>query len=250
MSHPLFNDIEKQYAAEMETVFIDLTKKIDGLRQTAIKKYPDIPRGPDELDSGTISIPEAKLLYLLVRYFKPKVIFEIGTWIGTSSMIMAEAMKKNNNDGHIYTCDANTFFAVDDLYQDVITTINAYSDVALDSIPTDTKVDFVFADGELTFATIKKLKPLLHKDAIVSTHDFTLPAEKGVLNLIRMQLASFFSYSYILPQDMDNQTYNSGAFGMLTKKPKVAIQSLLVRSLLTTKYGFTLLFTKFNNKLR
>jgi len=249
MSHPLFNDIEKQYAAEMETVFIDLTKKIDGLRQTAIKKYPDIPRGPDELDSGTISIPDAKLLYLLVRYFKPKVIFEIGTWIGTSSMIMAEAMKKNNNDGHIYTCDANTFFAVDDLYQDVITTINAYSDVALDSIPTDTKVDFVFADGELTFATIKKLKPLLHKDAIVSTHDFTLPAEKGVLNLIRMQLASFFSYSYILPQDIDNQTYNSGAFGILIQTDNLNQQTTVTRVILTIKYGMILLKGKVIRKL-
>ena len=249
MSHPLFTDIEKQYAAEMETVFIDLTKKIDDLRQTAIEKYPDIPRGPDELDSGTISVPDAKLLYLLVRYFKPKVIFEIGTWIGTSSMIMAEAMKKNNNDGHIYTCDANTFFAVDDLYQDVITTINAYSDVALDSIPTDTKVDFVFADGELTFATIKKLKPLLHKDAIVSTHDFTLPAEKGVLNLIRMQLASFFSYSYILPQDIDNQTYNSGAFGILIQTDNLNQQTTVTRVILTIKYGMILLKGKVIRKL-
>jgi len=249
MSHPLFTDIEKQYAAEMETVFIDLTKKIDDLRQTAIEKYPDIPRGPDELDSGTISVPDAKLLYLLVRYFKPKVIFEIGTWIGTSSMVMAEAMKKNNNDGHIYTCDANTFFAVDYLYQDVITTINAYSDVALDSIPTDTKVDFVFADGELTFATIKKLKPLLHKDAIVSTHDFTLPAEKGVLNLIRMQLASFFSYSYILPQDIDNQTYNSGAFGILIQTDNLNQQTTVTRVILTIKYGMILLKGKVIRKL-
>lgn len=248
MSHPLFTDIEKQYAAEMETVFIDLTKKIDDLRQTAIEKYPGIPRGPDELDSGTISVPDAKLLYLLVRYFKPKVIFEIGTWIGTSSMIMAEAMKKNNNDGHIYTCDANTFFAVDYLYQDVITTINAYSDVALDSIPTDTKVDFVFADGELTFATIKKLKPILHKDAIVSTHDFTLPAQKGVLNLLRMQLASFFSYSYILPQNIDNQSYNSGALGMLTKNSSLMKQSLLSRGIMTVKFTTILLTTKILKK--
>jgi len=248
MSHPLFTDIEKQYAAEMETVFIDLTKKIDDLRQTAIEKYPDIPRGPDELDSGTISVPDAKLLYLLVRYFKPKVIFEIGTWIGTSSMVMAEAMKKNNNDGHIYTCDANTFFAVDYLYQDVITTINAYSDVALDSIPTDTKVDFVFADGELTFATIKKLKPILHKDAIVSTHDFTLPAQKGVLNLLRMQLASFFSYSYILPQNIDNQSYNSGALGMLTKNSSLMKQSLLSRGIMTVKFTTILLTTKILKK--
>jgi len=248
MSHPLFTDIEKQYAAEMETVFIDLTKKIDDLRQTAIEKYPGIPRGPDELDSGTISVPDAKLLYLLVRYFKPKVIFEIGTWIGTSSMVMAEAMKKNNNDGHIYTCDANTFFAVDYLYQDVITTINAYSDVALDSIPTDTKVDFVFADGELTFATIKKLKPILHKDAIVSTHDFTLPAQKGVLNLLRMQLASFFSYSYILPQNIDNQSYNSGALGMLTKNSSLMKQSLLSRGIMTVKFTTILLTTKILKK--
>ena len=248
MSHPLFTDIEKQYAAEMETVFIDLTKKIDDLRQTAIEKYPGIPRGPDELDSGTISVPDAKLLYLLVRYFKPKVIFEIGTWIGTSSMVMAEAMKKNNNDGHIYTCDANTFFAVDYLYQDVITTIKAYSDVALDSIPTDTKVDFVFADGELTFATIKKLKPILHKDAIVSTHDFTLPAQKGVLNLLRMQLASFFSYSYILPQNIDNQSYNSGALGMLTKNSSLMKQSLLSRGIMTVKFTTILLTTKILKK--
>ena len=161
---------------------------------------------------------------------------------------MAEAMKKNNNDGHIYTCDTNTFFALDASYHDIITTINAYSDQAIEQLPPDTTVDFVFADGELTFVTIKKLKTLLHKDAIISTHDFTLPAEKGVLNLVRMQLASFFSYSYILPQDMDNQTYNSGAFGMLTQNPSVTNQSILKRVTMTCKFGLTLLSTKVYKK--
>jgi predicted O-methyltransferase YrrM len=248
MSHPLFADIEKQYVAEMETVFIDLAKKIDNLRLTAIEQYPDIPRGTDELDSGTISLPDAKLLYLLIRYFKPKVIFEIGTWIGTSSMVMAEAIKKNANGGHIYTCDSNNYYALDNSYQDTITTINAYSDQALTTLPIHTKIDFVFADGELTFSTIKQLKPKLTKNTIITTHDFTLPAEKGVLNFARMQITSFFSYGYILHHDIINK-YNSGVMALLIPVKVIPSQTFTKRLIFTLQISFVAFIVKISRKL-
>ncbi len=165
-----------KYNKELEKTVLGLKQKIDQLRTKAISIYPSIRSATDGKAAGTINMNDAEVLYFLVRSHKPKVIFEIGTWIGTSAMVMAEAMRENDNNGKIYTCDANSYYALDDSYSDIVFPINAYSDKALDNLPTDTKIDMVFADGELTFATIKKLKKYLNSNAIITTHDYTLPA--------------------------------------------------------------------------
>jgi predicted O-methyltransferase YrrM len=248
MINDLISKAENEYETELATTFKEIAKKFDLLRHEAVKIYPDIPRGKDDLDSGTISIYDARLLYILVRTLKPKVIFEIGTWIGTSAMMMAEAMRKNDNGGKIYTCDVNTFYSVDNSYADIITPINAFSDDALDQIPPDSKIDFVFTDGELTFKTIAKLKPKLSPEAVIATHDFVLPAEKGVLNFVRMQLLSLFGYTYFFPQEIKKDAYNSGVIGALYKKT-FSFTNLLQSFIFTIYFGTKALFVKLFRKL-
>lgn len=155
---------------------------------------------------GSTGLPDCLYLYLLIRHFKPKTIFEIGTWIGTSGMFMAEALKKNaegngegSRGGHIYTCDINNAYALSNEYDQFITRMNVMSDEALAELPHELKVDFMFADGELTPATIKELTKRVHTNTVLATHDFKLPGEKGVRNLVKLQRAFANRYKYVLP---------------------------------------------------
>jgi len=248
MINELITKAEAEYGAELETVFREIEEKFAQLRDKAVIMHPNIPQGDDGLDNGTISIYDARLLYVLVRALKPKVIFEIGTWIGTSAMMMAEAVRRNDNGGKIYTCDVNTFYSVDDSYDDIITPINAFSEDALDRIPSDFMIDFVFTDGELTFKTIAKLKPKLSPEAVITTHDFVLPAEKGVLNFVRMQLLSLFGYTYFFPQEIKKDAYNSGVVGALYKKT-FSFVNLLQSFIFTIYFGTKALFVKLFRKL-
>ncbi len=249
MINDLIRNTEETYGEELAKVLPTLEQKIQQLRNNAVAQHPTIPRGTDGFDNGSISIQDARLLYILVRNLKPKTIFEIGTWIGTSAMVMAEAMRMNNNGGHIYTCDANTYYALDATYDDIITPIHAYSDKALQELPKEAIIDFVFADGELTFPTIKVLKQKLANNATIATHDFTLPAEKGVLNLVRMQLASFCKYTYVLPNENTHTSYNSGALGLLTLSTQQKPVHVLVRWFLTLHLAFVLLIVKIFKKI-
>lgn len=215
MIHDLITKAEAEYGDKLPTMLKNLESKIDQLLRHAPQVHSTLPTGSNGLVANSISLEDARLLYLLVLTLKPKVIFEIGTWIGTSSMVMAEAMRASGSLGKIYTCDADNYYVVSDSYRDIITPIFAYSDTAITHLPPDTKIDFVFADGELTFSTIKSLKPKLAEGAIIATHDFELPAEKGVLNVVRMQLTSFCTYTYILPEENIHSQYNSGALAIL-----------------------------------
>ena len=52
-------------------------------------------------ESGAINQTDAEVLYDLVQKYKPKKIFEIGTWFGTSALVMAVAgAPPRAHDGH------------------------------------------------------------------------------------------------------------------------------------------------------
>ena len=236
--------VETDYQAEIEDILPHLLNKIDNLRAEAVKIHPGIRIANDGKAAGTINREDCRILYLLVRYYKPTIIFEIGTWIGTSAMVMAEAMRKNNNGGTIYTCDVNNYYALDETYSDVIKPINAFSDEALQHLPEETKIDFVFADGELTFKTIKKMKPMLHFESIIGTHDYIPPADKGVLNLIRVQLFCNFKYRLFAPKNKTPDKWKESLIGFLLIHKGTWIDNRFISFILTLYLGINALIFK------
>lgn len=222
----------------------DFETKIESLRELAIKKYPDIRRANDGKVAGNISETDARLLYNIVLYQRPKTIFEIGTWIGTSSMVMADALKVADlADAKIYTCDKNNYYCLSSEFDERIVRINQFSDEAIDLVPDDRKIDMVFADGELTVPTLKKLLPRLSDEVILVTHDYTLPGEKGVSNLIRIQMKCRGRFVYVLPSKEDKCITSIGL--LLPKTIAVKFEITSYRQVL--RYMYTIyLFCKTN----
>ncbi len=56
------------------------------------------------LSSGSIKKEEASFLYNLIIQEKPKIVLQVGTFLGFSTLIIAEALK-HNGAGKIYTID-------------------------------------------------------------------------------------------------------------------------------------------------
>jgi hypothetical protein len=197
MSQDLISKMYENFGSEVVELSSTLETKINDLRTRGVGLYPDIRIASDGKTAGTISTDDFAILHLLIRTFKPQAVFEVGTWLGTSAMVMADAMHMNGS-GHIYTCDQNSYYALDESYDEQITRLIGFSDVVVNQLPTDCKVDMIFADGELTFNTLKALAPHMSDNTIIVTHDYEDIAEKGVTNLIRSQVVEYGKYEMII----------------------------------------------------
>ena len=141
------------------------------------EKYSN-PNNIDE--SGSITEADVELLYELIKKFKPKTILEIGTWLGTSAMVMDLASEPGTT---IYTCDKH----------DVCTyeSFNVHKYIGMstgffDKMITDgVKADFVFLDGRLQ-GDEGKLLQCTTNSFIVFVHDYEKP-KKGWKNIRALQ---------------------------------------------------------------
>ena len=238
----LGNIISKRESGPTTVTPNDFSVSIESLREKAVSIYPDIRRADDNKAAGNISDVDAYILYTLVAHFKPNTVFEIGTWIGTSSMVMSQALQESGNlTGHIYTCDKNSYYSLGENYDTKITRINEYSDIALEGIEEEKSIDMVFADGELDYPTLKKMLPRLSKNAIIVTHDYTRPGEKGVRNLIRLQMSTRAKYAYVLPSSTDKIVSSIGILLpiSLAQDLKLNVSHRLTRYVYTIYLFFT-----------
>ena len=197
MSQDLISKMNTDFGNEVIELSTTLEKRIDDLRTRGVEIYPNIRIADDGKTAGTINVDDFAILHMLVRTFKPRVVFEVGTWLGTSAMVIADGMRMNGS-GHVYTCDQNSYYALDKAYDDIITRLVGFSDTVVKDIPDASKVDMIFADGELTFGTLKALGPYMKDKTIIVTHDYEGIAEKGVTNLIRSQVVKHGAYEMIL----------------------------------------------------
>lgn len=160
------------YRGKTQPGFSDL-KKPKNKHMT--EKYHN-PNNIDE--SGSITEEDAEVLYDLVRTHNPKVIIEVGTWFGTSAMVMDKA-----GDAKIYTCDRHKLYAYD---SDKVFYYNGWSTDFFDKLITDgVKADFVFLDGRLQGDEGKLLK-CTADEFVVFIHDYEKP-KKGWKNVRALQ---------------------------------------------------------------
>lgn len=133
-------------------------------------------------DNGTFEQGDAECWYQLIRYKKPKRIFEVGS--GNSTLMATEAIKKNSEDDTSYTCKHICIEPYERpwLEKNVQVLRNKVEDIELDFFSELEENDILFIDsshvirpeGDVLYECLEIL-PRLRIGVIVHFHDIFTP---------------------------------------------------------------------------
>jgi len=124
-------------------------------------------------ESGAINQRDAEVLYDLIREHKIKTVFEVGTWFGTSALIMAVA------GAQVWTCDVKDYYVAD---HSRIKYYQGKSSKILRQLK-GMKFDLVFMDGRFKNDDCRRISRMCK---IFVTHDYKSGA-KGIRNIREMK---------------------------------------------------------------
>lgn len=124
-------------------------------------------RAKADYNTGSITEDEAYLLASVAELIKARVVIEVGTFIGTSTM----ALGLGSAVEVVYTCDGSN----DCL--DATDTIRTYPKVSSVDMLQDlrrlgVKADLCFFDGVLRDLDVELLRGLIHADTVFAFHDY------------------------------------------------------------------------------
>ena len=130
---------------------------------------------------ATVSQSTAEMLWRLGRFFKPKVVAEVGTYIGRSARAIAHGMES----GEIFTCDSETNHPIAMTAENV--KLYRHNTTSTEMLSQMTKpVDFWFFDGRVQPDDIPHIQRLSSPDCVIALDDF-IGVEKGVANALMLQ---------------------------------------------------------------
>lgn len=146
--------------------------------------------------AGSINISAIKLLWALARYFRPRVIAEVGTFIGRSTLALGEGAGETLHALH--TCDYSfSEFSVPSEFQ---SSFGNAGKVVYHAKTSSTemfkamldghrgKVDCFFLDGRLAGEDLGLIRELRSPEAVFILDDFE-GVEKGVSNALMLRQA-------------------------------------------------------------
>ena len=175
------------------------------------REYDSFPRDKTSVphqyyvNNGAFDSVDGEILYCMIRHFKPKRIFEIGS--GNSTYLAAQAVLKNEGEGRRCELVACEPYPNDNLKQGFPGLAKLMSvkveDIPLTEFTGLDENDILFIDSSHVVAIGSDVKygfleimPRLKKGVVVHIHDIFLPAEypkKWVLNDYR-----FWTEQYLL----------------------------------------------------
>ena len=163
---------------------------------------PYILRNDEELvaqadyKTGSLGDEDCAELRGIVRHFKPKVIAEVGTYIGRSTRAMADGM----SGGVIYTCDASNDIKLPDLYGGAVEQFPKQTSTQMFTtlVERGVQVDLFYLDGRLAGADTD-LMANLSRDAVIVLDDFE-GIEKGVANASLLLSTQFAGHILVYPR--------------------------------------------------
>ena len=171
-----------------EILFQELSK-LDKLRKKA------------DYNTGSISNSAAWCLYCIVRYFQPKNIMEIGTFIGKSSWSMAKAQDDGYlENGYLVTCDYSNDITIPWIGR---SKFKQYKKKSSTEMLKSEKIipNLIFLDGRIQSEDLPVFEKIIDQNTIIMLDDFE-GAEKGVTNLIQLKkLKKLNSHFLIYPCD-------------------------------------------------
>ena len=139
-------------------------------------------------ETGSMSLEATKLLWLLGRYFAPKVIVEVGTYIGRSTAALFMGARPVIQK--LYTCDA-TFDAWDPGHLAASGEIEYFGKTTSTQmfehlVARGVQADLFFLDGRLQDADLGFLQAMSHSKTVFVLDDFE-GLEKGIINGIKLR---------------------------------------------------------------
>lgn len=149
------------------------------------KEYRDIYSFDTQMEyPATINEYSANMLRRVAFYFQPRVVAEIGTYIGRSTLAMASGM----GHGEIHTCDTGPELFKHDQWEGVfIKQYHAISTEMLKAIDKQARpVDMFFFDGRIQQEDLTLIAKLSVPECVYLFDDFE-GIEKGVANALLAQ---------------------------------------------------------------
>lgn len=194
MTTPLF----RLNPAVMSTVlwhdlFADLDLEMATLRERLAQAWQacEATRAQMAYNTGSISPSTGLALYALARRLAPRTVFEVGTFIGKSTVAMALGLEDAGvRDAAVFTCDlSNDFHLKHGGPTRIVGFPRKNSTQALtEAAAQGAQVDLFHLDGRLAEADLALVQRIARPNAVFAIDDFE-GGEKGVANvaLLRAQ---------------------------------------------------------------
>jgi predicted O-methyltransferase YrrM len=136
-----------------------------------------------EYNTGSLPAEDAFELYKVVKFFQPKVIAEVGTFIGVSTLVMDLA---TGTTAQIRTCDVSNridlahFGNIEQYFH--TPSHEMFADMAKEEL----KTDLIYLDGRLSQQDVEPLNKIIHDKTVFVMDDFE-GTEKGVANAMMLE---------------------------------------------------------------
>lgn len=148
----------------------------EGLEDLPWQRLNDLEALDPDRKTGSTNDASLIALWAVKRYFKPKRIVEIGTYIGKSTFVLARG------DATVHTCDMTHNFKLP-----IFGNVTQYHSSSTEMLAKlDGKIDHLHLDGRLQTEDKAHLERLFHAETIVTLDDFE-GTEKGVVNAMQFQ---------------------------------------------------------------
>lgn len=126
-------------------------------------------RGLGLSPENSTSNEDCCLLYLLVRHFARRSVFEVGTYVGMTAVAMNEAVKRNG--GICTTCDPVDCGALPPS-SGIRFLLEPASEALVRFAQEGLQIDFAFFDWVPDAETVRAANYIFTPDAIVAVHDY------------------------------------------------------------------------------
>jgi hypothetical protein len=176
-------------------VFADLDLEMPPIRARLAHSWEacEATRAHMAYNTGSISPSTGLALYALARKLAPRSVFEVGTFIGKSTVAMALGLEDAGvRDATILTCDLSNDFHLKHTGPTRITGFprKSSTQALTEAAAQGAQVDLFHFDGRLADADLALVSRIARPNAVYAIDDFE-GSEKGVANvaILRAQAA-------------------------------------------------------------